>query len=91
MIAVDWGTSSFRAYRLDDSGQIIDRRSASAGILTVTDGGFAETLETHARDWLDSGERVLLLSGMIGSRQGWKEAPTRQPRPVPEIARHLSR
>ncbi|MBL8533967.1 MAG: 2-dehydro-3-deoxygalactonokinase [Betaproteobacteria bacterium] len=90
MIAVDWGTSSFRAYRLDDSGQIVDRRSASAGILTVTDGGFAETLENHVRDWFDSGERVLLLSGMIGSRQGWKEAPyASAPAGAEEIARAL--
>jgi len=74
MIAVDWGTSSFRAYRLDAHGTILDTRASPRGILTVADGRFAETLREEVGPWLD-GERRLVLSGMIGSRQGWREAP----------------
>jgi 2-dehydro-3-deoxygalactonokinase len=74
MIAVDWGTSSFRAYRLDGHGTILDTRSSSRGILTVADGRFAATLREEIGPWLDV-ERRMLLSGMIGSRQGWREAP----------------
>ncbi len=41
----------------------------------VEGGRFAETLREHIGDWLKAGESRVLLSGMIGSRQGWKEAP----------------
>jgi 2-dehydro-3-deoxygalactonokinase len=74
MIAVDWGTSSFRAYRLDAGGTVLDTRSSPRGILTVSDGGFAAVLREEIGPWLEA-ERLMLLSGMIGSRQGWLEAP----------------
>jgi 2-dehydro-3-deoxygalactonokinase len=75
MIAIDWGTSSFRAYRLAPDGMVLDRRSAPLGILAVKDGRFSEALESQIRDWLDTGERRVVMSGMIGSRQGWQETP----------------
>jgi 2-dehydro-3-deoxygalactonokinase len=75
MIAIDWGTSSFRAYCLSPDGTVLDRRSAPLGILAVKDGRFSEALESQIRDWLATGERRVVMSGMIGSRQGWKEAP----------------
>lgn len=75
MIVIDWGTSSFRAFRIAADGAIIDRRSSPRGIMHVPDGRFAETLREQIGDWLDAGERRVLLAGMIGSRQGWKEAP----------------
>ena len=73
MIAVDWGTSSFRAYRLDEAGGIRETRTAPAGILTVAAGGFPATLEAQLGDWPD--DAPIVMSGMIGSRQGWREAP----------------
>jgi 2-dehydro-3-deoxygalactonokinase len=75
MIGVDWGTSSFRAFRLADDGRILARRSAPKGILHIANGAFAETLESEIGPWRADGERHVLLSGMIGSRQGWREAP----------------
>jgi 2-dehydro-3-deoxygalactonokinase len=75
MIAIDWGTSSFRAYRVSQAGAVLDKRSAPLGILAVQDGRFAEALESQIRDWLEEGEVPVVMSGMIGSRQGWKEAP----------------
>src|SRR5437667_5700188 len=53
MIAVDWGTSAFRAYRLDAQGRILDRRVAPRGILMVEAGGFATVLTEELRHWLD--------------------------------------
>ena len=41
----------------------------------MPDGRFAETLREEIGPWLAAGEDQVLLSGMIGSRQGWKEAP----------------
>ena len=75
MLAIDWGTTSFRAYRLDPEGGIVDSRSAPAGILGVKDGNFAGVLEQQAGDWIAAGETPVVMSGMIGSRQGWLEVP----------------
>ena len=46
IIAVDWGTSSFRAYRLDGEGLILERREAPMGILKVPDRDFSGALES---------------------------------------------
>jgi 2-dehydro-3-deoxygalactonokinase len=74
MIAIDWGTSSFRAYRLSAHGAIAEKRSAPLGILHVEGGRFAEALEAQVGDWLAADAGPVIMSGMIGSRQGWKEA-----------------
>ncbi len=75
MIAIDWGTTSFRAYRLDQAGGIVDARSAPAGILSVEGEKFSAVLEQHAGDWIAAGDAPVVMSGMIGSRQGWIEVP----------------
>lgn len=75
MIAVDWGTSSFRAYRVDAGGKVVERRSAPRGILTVAAGGFSAVLMDEVGGWLDREPGAIFMSGMIGSRQGWVEVP----------------
>lgn len=75
LIAVDWGTSSLRVARLGEGGQVLEERSGARGILTVTDGAFAPVLIAAAPDWIGAGGTFFLMSGMIGSRQGWQEAP----------------
>jgi 2-dehydro-3-deoxygalactonokinase len=75
MIGIDWGTSSFRAFRLDLGGQVRDQRTAARGIMHVQAAGFADVLRNEIGSWLGAGERCVLLCGMIGSRQGWVEAP----------------
>jgi len=77
MIGVDWGTTSFRAFRMAPDGTIRDRRTALRGIANVPDNRFADTLREEIGPWLAAGEDHVLLSGMVGSRQGWKEAPYR--------------
>ena len=72
MIAIDWGTSSLRAWRLEAaSGRVLDQRRSALGILAC-DGRFEAVLADQVAGWDDP---VLLLGGMIGSRQGWREAP----------------
>ncbi len=75
MIGVDWGTTSFRAFRIARDGAIRDRRMSLRGLANVPDKRFADTLREEVGPWLAAGEDHVLLSGMIGSRQGWKEAP----------------
>ncbi len=75
MIGVDWGTSSCRAYRMTGAGQIIARASSPSGILQVAAGAFPSVLRAIVGDWLADGETTIILCGMVGSRQGWVEAP----------------
>lgn len=75
MIGIDWGTSNFRAYWLAEDGTILERRAAPGGILRVSGGRFAEVLDAEIGGWVRRGQDRILLSGMIGSRQGWQEAP----------------
>lgn len=87
MIAIDWGTTSFRAYRLAEDGSILEERASPNGILAVKD--FSAVLARQLAGW--PGQPVL-MSGMVGSRQGWTEVPYVQcPAGLPEIARHLVR
>jgi 2-keto-3-deoxy-galactonokinase len=39
VIAVDWGTSSFRAWRLGADGVVLDRREGPFGLLAVPAAG----------------------------------------------------
>jgi 2-dehydro-3-deoxygalactonokinase len=76
MIGIDWGTSSLRAYRLALDGAVRERREAPArGIMAIAPGGFAAALREAVGDWIAGGEDRVLLCGMVGSRQGWVEAP----------------
>ncbi len=75
MIALDWGTSNLRAYRLDGRGQVLDQVALANGITKVAPGGFPQALSDAVGPWLRDGERHVLLCGMVGSRQGWVEAP----------------
>ena len=74
MIAVDWGTSNFRAFRVSAEGSVFARASSPQGILRVGEGNFEEALRAEVGVWLAAGEKHILLCGMIGSRQGWVEA-----------------
>ncbi len=71
MIAVDWGTSSFRAYRLDADGSVLEQRSAAAGLLACG-GVFEPVLTEQLSGWPDE---LIVMAGMIGSRSGWHEVP----------------
>ena len=71
-IAVDWGTTNRRAYRLDPSGQCVDEFEDGKGALSVPKGEFPAAV-AEVRDRL--GDLPLLLAGMAGSNRGWVDAP----------------
>jgi 2-dehydro-3-deoxygalactonokinase len=78
MIAVDWGTSNFRAYKLDAQGNIQGEKSSGRGAISVPAGGFQDALVAEVLEWIDMGDTRVLMCGMVGARRGWKEAPYRQ-------------
>ena len=74
LVAIDWGTSSLRGARFDAQGHLLDERQFARGILTVPAGEFPSVFEQCFGDWLQDSSALCLLSGMVGSRQGWQEA-----------------
>jgi 2-dehydro-3-deoxygalactonokinase len=76
LIALDWGTTSLRAYLVDAQAAVIDSLSTSRGILNVPGGDFDAVFTTVTGRWLEQyGALPAIAAGMIGSRQGWREAP----------------
>ena len=75
-VAVDWGTSNLRAALLGAHGEVLETCSRARGILAVEDGAFSAELDAVCRDWRKAKQNIpVLMSGMIGSQQGWVEAP----------------
>ena len=74
-ILVDWGTSNARAWLLDGDGRILDHRSRPIGIRQVEDSDFGMALDSMLAEWAYHEATPVLMSGMIGSRQGWHETP----------------
>ena len=74
LLALDWGTSSARAYRLGSGGVVLGRREAPLGVMHVPPGGYPAALRSLLGDWADL-PAPRIASGMVGSRQGWIEVP----------------
>ena len=91
LIALDWGTSSLRAYLLAGPDKAVDRRHADQGIMHLPGTGFSGALTALCGDWLMQYPDVpILAAGMIGSAQGWREAPyVETPANAADLASHL--
>ncbi|CAB3783327.1 putative 2-dehydro-3-deoxygalactonokinase DgoK1 [Paraburkholderia ultramafica] len=80
LIALDWGTTSLRAYLYDADGQVLARRASAAGIMNLPcsaeHGGFDAAFDEVCGAWLEHASAVpVIAAGMVGSAQGWLEAP----------------
>ncbi|MDE1166095.1 MAG: 2-dehydro-3-deoxygalactonokinase [Pseudomonas sp.] len=86
LIALDWGTTSLRAYLLGHAGRVLDQRSLSLGIMQLPteprtlagqtcSNGFELAFDEACGDWLRAQPGLPLIAcGMVGSAQGWREA-----------------
>jgi 2-dehydro-3-deoxygalactonokinase len=74
-ISLDWGTSSLRAVLVSEEGAVMEARSGPGGVMSVKDRQFQASLYAICSDWIDNYGCPIVASGMIGSRQGWVEAP----------------
>jgi 2-dehydro-3-deoxygalactonokinase len=70
-IAVDWGTTNRRAYRIEN-GRATHVERDGRGILAMQPDDFAREAAALRARW---GDLPLLCVGMVGSRQGWREVP----------------
>lgn len=75
LIALDWGTSNLRASLLGAAGVALESRAAAGGVMAVPERRFAEALNSLCGEWIEQHACPVVASGMIGSRQGWREAP----------------
>jgi 2-dehydro-3-deoxygalactonokinase len=91
LIAVDWGSSSFRAYLMSVGGEVLDETASGDGIASVAAGAYPATLERLIGRWLDANSSApVIASGMVGSRHGWCEAPyIRCPAGPDDVAQRL--
>jgi len=87
LIALDWGTTSLRAYRLGADGQVLEQRSLACGVMQLptgggtvaghaTESGFELAFDEACGDWLQAQPGLPVIAcGMVGSAQGWVQAP----------------
>ncbi len=76
LIAVDWGTSNFRAALLDSHGNVLDRVSAARGIRQIPDGDFARAFHALLAPWRAACPHApAIMAGMIGSVDGLRQTP----------------
>ena len=92
LLALDWGTTSLRAFLMQD-GKVIDTRHSSHGIQhlpVLGTAGFELAFAQIATDWLQKWPQLpVVASGMVGSAQGWREAPyVRCPANAQTLAAH---
>lgn len=96
LIAIDWGTSSLRAYALGPGGQVLATRRSEHGVMKLPAGpaihtsaeAFEAALQALCRDWLAAhADAPLIACGMVGSAQGWREA---RYQPLPARAAELA-
>lgn len=86
-IAVDWGTTNRRGYRLGPGGECEAEFEDGKGITSVSAGGFPAAV-AEIRERL--GNLPLVMAGMIGSNRGWVEALYLAcPASADDLARHL--
>lgn len=79
LIALDWGTSSLRGFLLDGGGRVLAERATAHGIQNLPEpgpAGFERAFAGLCGDWLAAYPALpVVASGMVGSAQGWVEAP----------------
>ncbi|MFE5294586.1 2-dehydro-3-deoxygalactonokinase [Isoptericola sp. NPDC056618] len=101
LVALDWGTSSFRGWLLDATGAVLDevrtddgtlRCSAGAGSAPERAAAFERTFARLCGSWLDRRPGLpVLAAGMVGSNHGWADAGYLDvPAALPRLADHLT-
>lgn len=75
-IAVDWGTSNLRVWAMGPEG-VLAHAGSDEGMGKLSRDGFEPALLRLIAPWLSDGTTPVIACGMVGSRQGWAEAPYR--------------
>lgn len=71
-LALDWGTTNRRIYRIGQTGAVEASERDDRGVLAMGSGDFAgELAAIRAR----LGDLPVVMAGMVGSQRGWVEVP----------------
>jgi len=74
-IAVDWGTSTLRAWAMSHDGQDVATASSAEGMGQLTSAEFEPALLRLVETWLEPAKPTPVIAcGMVGAKQGWTEA-----------------
>ena len=74
-IVADWGTTRFRGYLIENEA-ILDQVSSDEGVSALQKGQHRDVFLKQCGHWLQAEPNApVLLVGMVGSREGWVEAP----------------
>ena len=73
-VAVDWGTSSFRLWLVDQAGDVLGERRSDEGMMAAGKPGFPAVLQSHLEAVGAPPGLPVVICGMAGARQGWVEA-----------------
>jgi 2-dehydro-3-deoxygalactonokinase len=89
-VGIDWGTTHRRGYLLDANGQCLASHADDDGLLAAR-GRFPASLQSMLGALNVASTRLpVLMSGMVGSAQGWVEVPyTPVGEPLADLVRHL--
>ncbi len=74
-IAVDWGTSNLRVWAMSEAGAMRGNASSFAGMASLQRDGYEAALLDLVAPWMAERRIRVVACGMVGSRQGWIEAP----------------
>jgi 2-dehydro-3-deoxygalactonokinase len=74
-LALDWGTTNLRAWRLGPDGAVMQAAEFPLGVSRLAPGDAATRFEREVRPALDGERLPALACGMIGSNLGWIQAP----------------
>jgi len=75
-VAVDWGTTRFRAHLVAEDGRLLDGVASDEGMSRVAKDGFEAVLLRMCGPWLAAHPGIpVVMAGMVGSRNGWREVP----------------
>jgi len=87
LLLVDWGSTNLRAKLVIDD-RVISSRESADGIRHCKGRNFDDILTALCGDWKAAHPALrVLMSGMIGSREGWREAPyVNAPAGIPDLA-----
>lgn len=90
-IGIDWGSTHARAMLFAPDATLVAQRQFPLGLKQVAAGRFRDSFHQMTDDWRGRhGPVPAILSGMVGSRHGWLEAPYLAcPASVHDLARHL--
>lgn len=75
-IAIDWGTTNLRVWAMGPEGMLATA-SSDDGMGHLSRAEFEPALLRLIEPWLSGATMPVLACGMVGSRQGWHEAPYR--------------